>query len=344
MKLLIITQKVDNSDPVLGFFHGWIEEFSHKFSKITVICLQEGVNNLPGSIEVLSLGKELGCYSKYKYIQNFYKYIWQKRNQYDSVFVHMNQEYVLLGFVLWKILKKTIYLWRNHYKGNLITDIAMKLCNKFFCTSKFSYTNRSNKAFLVPVGIDTNLFKANPALKRINRSILFIGRISPSKNLHILIESLINLNIRGVDFTASIYGDPLPLDEDYYNGLRNKVSTNNLESKIKFHNAIPNHKTPYIYSTHEIFVNISNNGMFDKTIFEAMLCRSLILSSSADLVNNISNQCIVSDLSPVLLSNKIDYVLNLSREDKELIANNNAAYANKHSLAKLSSILADLIN
>ena len=28
MKLLIITQKVDSADPILGFFHQWVEEFA----------------------------------------------------------------------------------------------------------------------------------------------------------------------------------------------------------------------------------------------------------------------------------------------------------------------------
>lgn len=28
VKLLIITQKIDINDPILGFFHKWIEEFA----------------------------------------------------------------------------------------------------------------------------------------------------------------------------------------------------------------------------------------------------------------------------------------------------------------------------
>lgn len=28
MRLLIITQKVDENDAILGFFHGWIAEFA----------------------------------------------------------------------------------------------------------------------------------------------------------------------------------------------------------------------------------------------------------------------------------------------------------------------------
>jgi len=41
MKLLIITQKVDINDDVLGFMHGWIAEFAKHCEKLTVICLQK---------------------------------------------------------------------------------------------------------------------------------------------------------------------------------------------------------------------------------------------------------------------------------------------------------------
>ena len=60
MRLLIITQKVDKNDPILGFFHRWIEEFAKHCQSIIVICLQKGEYNLPKNIKILSLGKEKG--------------------------------------------------------------------------------------------------------------------------------------------------------------------------------------------------------------------------------------------------------------------------------------------
>src|ERR1700733_6884068 len=118
MKLLILTQKIDKDDGVLGFFHGWVKEFSSHFDQVTVICLGKGEYSLPPNVQVFSLGKEKESGgSKLFYIFNFYKYIWQERNNYDAVFVHMNQEYVLLGGLFWKLLGKKVFLWRNHPKG-----------------------------------------------------------------------------------------------------------------------------------------------------------------------------------------------------------------------------------
>lgn len=47
MNLLIITQKIDQNDDVLGFFHRWVEEFSKYCELVIVICLQKGEYDLP---------------------------------------------------------------------------------------------------------------------------------------------------------------------------------------------------------------------------------------------------------------------------------------------------------
>ena len=144
MKLLIMTQKVDANDDVLGFFHGWIKEFAKHCEEMTVIALGVGEYDLPKNVRVLSLGKEEGV-SRLSYLINFYRLIWRERKNYDTVFVHMNQEYILLGGLIWKCLGKKIALWRNHYAGSLLTRIAMMISDKIFCTSKYSFTARSKK-------------------------------------------------------------------------------------------------------------------------------------------------------------------------------------------------------
>ena len=77
MKLLIITQKVDDHDDVLGFFVRWIEEFAKYVEKVTVVCLQKGTYYLPDNVTVLSLGKEYPaniCEIKtFRYIERFYR-------------------------------------------------------------------------------------------------------------------------------------------------------------------------------------------------------------------------------------------------------------------------------
>lgn len=273
MKILVITQKVDKNDPVLGFFHEWLKEFAKHFKFITVICLGKGEYNLPANVEVLSLGKERGV-SKIAYLFNFYRYIWQKRAQYSHIFVHMNQEYVLLAGDLWRLWGKRIYLWRNHAKGNIITDMAVLLSHKVFYTSPSSYTAKFKKSVQMPVGIDTDFFRPNPRVQRVLNSYLFLGRIAPVKKVLEFVKWFNNLE--GYS-TATIAGTALPKDKDYEGLVQSEAS-----EKIKFIGAVTREQARNLYQSHETYVNFTPAGSFDKTILEAAACGAKIIVRNPD--------------------------------------------------------------
>lgn len=344
MKLLIITQKINKNDPILGFFHGWIKEFAKHFESIIGICLEKGEYDLPANVKVLSLGKEIGQ-SRVKYILNFYKYIWRERNNYDAVFVHMNQEYVLLGAKLWFLMGKKVFMWRNHHVGSFLTDVAAFFCTKVFCTSKYSYTAKYKKTVLMPVGIDTDLFEQNPEIKRLSRSILFLGRIAPIKKPDLLINALIELKKQNVQFTASFYGDPLSVDQTYFESLKQRVNGNNLSQQVVFHGGIPNKKTVEVYNQHKIFANLSTSGMYDKTIFEAMACGCLVLASNKNLNGLIDNKFIFEEGNLEELIVKINVLLNYNLERaKENSSIFRDVVVKNHSLKSLADKLFSSIS
>ncbi|MBI2610943.1 glycosyltransferase family 4 protein [Candidatus Kaiserbacteria bacterium] len=338
MRLLIVTQTVDKNDPVLGFFHGWLREFSKYFERITVICLKEGKHELPHSVKVFSLGKESGA-SRLKYVTRFYGYIWTMRNDYDAVLVHMNQEYVLLGGKLWWLLGKPVYLWRNHYAGGLLTDIAAFWCRKVFCTSKYSYTAKYRKTVLMPVGIDTSVFKPLPVLRK-PRSILSLGRIAPSKHVEVLLEALGILKEKDVRVDADIYGDPLLEDAGYKKLLAKR--TKELHLDIRFHAGVPNAKTPELYSAHEIFVNCSRSGMYDKTIFEAATSGALVVASSRDF-QELAGERFGFSGEPSELAEKIGSLLSAAESERQAIRKRLAELSKEHSLEALGRRLVEAI-
>ncbi len=334
MRILIVTQKIDINDSVLGFFHRWVAEFSKHFELVTVICLQKGQFDLPSNVKVLSLGKEKKA-SRFWYFFNFYKYILQERKHYDLVFVHMNQEYIFLGWKIWKFLGKKILLWRNHKKGNIFTRLAVAMSDQVFCTSVGSFTAQFKKTKLMPVGIDSNFFSMMPEIRKIPRSILFLGRISPVKHLDVLIQSLEILHSRGENFQAYIYGRPTPADSGYFKKIKDEAEELEKIGKLFFRDEVANTKTPVIYNEHEIFVNLTDSGSFDKTIIEAMLCGTLVLVSNWSLKDILEPQFFFKHNDPVDLAEKLIFMLALSQTDKKKLSENLRLRAQKHSLEKL---------
>ncbi len=334
MRLLIITQKVDREDPISGFFHNWISELSKKFEKISVICLEKGKFNLPKNIQIFSLGKESGK-SKIKYIKNFFNLILGLHKEYDSIFVHMNQEYILLGGFIWKILRKKIYLWRNHQYGNLFTRIAVCLSNKVFCTSKFAFVAKCKKTILMPVGIDIERFK-DLKIERLKNSVLFLGRISPIKQPLLFIEALNILNKKNIDFVCDFYGDPLPKDQSYYDSLKVRVKELGLDNKIKFYKSVPNYETPKIYNEHNIFVNLTPSGSFDKTILEAAACGCLLVVANKTLNGEIDDRTIIEKETSENIAEKIKFWLNINKEERKIASEKLQKYVlENHSLNAL---------
>lgn len=339
MKLLIITQKVDQNDPVLGFMHGWLAAFAQKTERLTVICLQEGVHALPSNVRVLSLGKERRV-SRLGYVIRFFRYTWQLRADYDAVFVHMNQEYLLLGGWLWKLLGKRCFMWRNHHSGDWWTRLAVMFCNAVFCTSKYSYTARFKKAQLMPVGIDTEVFKPTSSISSdvsstVNRNVLFLARMAPVKKPHMLIEAVSMLAKKGVRVKLDLYGDPLPADVRYYAGLKDMVKREGLNERVKFFAGIPNTQTVAVYQAHGVCVNLSSSGMYDKTMFEAMACGSLVLASNRNLEGVIDPRCIFKDGDVVDLVAKLEGLLKLDDVGRENIITRLGRVAEENNLKTL---------
>ncbi len=355
MKLLILAQKVNYNDPVLGFFHGWIKEFSKHCKKITVICLEKGEYDLPPNVSVFSLGKPAQGWpasggEKYSYhshlirrfvsIYLFYKFIWRERKSYNAIFVHMNQEYILLGGLLWLLLDKKIFMWRNHHAGNWLTDIASAMCSKVFCTSKYSYTAKYQKTVIMPVGINTETFKLLPNILRTPRSILFLARMAPVKRPDVLIEALKILKDRGIVFSASFYGDPISSDEKYYQALKKQVVENGLSNEVIFGKGLSDEAVAVAFNQHEIFVNLSPSGMYDKTILSAMTGGGLSLSSNKNLLGEIDERLLFEENDLNDLVQKLEALLTLDQVEKgRLISDSRKLVNERHSLNQLADKL-----
>ncbi|MDD2753544.1 MAG: glycosyltransferase family 4 protein [Candidatus Portnoybacteria bacterium] len=323
MKLLILTQKIDKNDDLLGFFHGWVAKLARHFEKITVVALGVGDYELPLNVKALSLGKEkleignwkLEIIKKLIYLKNFYWYIWRERNNYDAVFIHMNQEYVILGGWLWRLLGKKIMLWRNHPKGDLWADLAVYFSDKVFCTSRFAYVAKFKKTQIMPVGVDTDFFKPEAAGEKIPFSLLFFGRLSPIKKPEVFIEALRILKEKNTNFTAKIVGNAPARDKKYATVLKQKAEEYGLGDSVKFEKGVPYRLAPAVFNQHEIFVNATPSGSFDKMIFEAMACESLVLASNknleAILPQDLAAELIFKEGDAADLAAKAEALLNL---------------------------------
>lgn len=340
MKVLFCTQTMDTEDTAMSFFHGWVKEFAPAYEKVTVFCLYKGVVVPLENVNIFSLGKE-----KYKnrrlqrliYAMRLLYFSYRQKNEYDVVFVHMNQEYILVSGLLWKMLRKPICLWYNHYAGSFLTDVAVLLCDKVCYTSRFSYTAKYRKAVQMPVGVDTVKFTPISSVQREPRSFLFLGRIAPSKRLDMFINALVAVLKSGHECSGSVYGPAISeADHAYLRMCQQIVNGHAMTDKIYFHNGVSADKTPHLYASHSIFVNCSQSGMYDKTLFEAAASGCVVIAASEDFRKLAGDDHSFDIRHPDELIQRMCAFLDMSHEEAARVRIHMRQIAEMHSLRTLS--------
>ncbi|MCX6787562.1 MAG: glycosyltransferase [Candidatus Kaiserbacteria bacterium] len=272
MRLLIVTQVVDTEDPILGFFVRWVEEFAKHVERIEVICLKEGKHILPANVRVHSLGKERGATSRAAYAWRFLKLIWKLRQQYDTVFVHMNPEYIVLGGLFWRLWGKHCALWYTHKSVNIKLRLATLLTHTIFTASKESFRLRTKKLHIMGHGIDVDFFSPDENTLR-GTAVLSAGRLSQTKR-H-------DLAIRAAEHFPNdvrIVGDGP--ERENLGMLADQLS---LSSRVHFIGPQTQEGLREEYRRAGVFVHTSETGSLDKVVLEALACGLSVVTTSVAL-------------------------------------------------------------
>lgn len=282
MKLLIITQVLDTEHSILGFFHRWVEEFAGQVDEVQVIALQVGKYQLPANVYVHSLGKERGQ-SRIKYLWRFYRSLWQLRHSYDGVFVHMNQQYVPLGYPLWKLQGKRIGLWYAHGAVSRSLKIAVRLTDVVFTSTSQGLQIETPKRVIVGQGIDFTHFAPSTLLRplRPTLELITVGRISASKNVDTLLAACSRLQQLGIQFHLSIIGTTLTeVDKEYEKKLRQYCVLNNLTDMVTWVGGVNQAALPSYLQHADIFIHDGATQSLDKVLLEAVAAGCVVVSSN----------------------------------------------------------------
>lgn len=298
MKLLIVTQTVDLQDPVLGFFHRWVEEFAKHCEQVIVVCLKEGAHRLPENVTVHSLGKlnvaphthtSFACaLRRLRYLASFFRYIWTFRYRYDAVFVHMNPEYVVPGAPFWRLWGKRVVLWYTHKSVTVWLRIAVHLAHTIFTASKESFRIPSSKVHAVGHGIDTDLF--HPSLTSMHLPhtrtqdalrLVSVGRISRTKRQDLAVLALEHIRAQGTNATLTLIGTSLTdADRAYEAELRILIADRTLDAYVVWAGAVPNADLPARLGQMDMLVHTSETGSLDKVVLEALASGVLLVTTS----------------------------------------------------------------
>lgn len=276
MNVVMITQKVDLDDDILGFTHTWVNKLAERVAQLHVLALSVGRHELRDNVTLYSMGKEQGA-GRLQRFANFNRVVAPLvlRRQVDVVFVHMCPIYAVLTAPWARLAGVPVVMWYSHAHVSTTLRLAHAVSTRVLTASSESYSLPSEKVRVMGHGIDVQAF--HPAKIRpqnLRPRVVTVGRISPVKDYVTLIESANRLvNEMGHDVEFQIVGDA-PTQEAcaHFNDLRSRVAAYGLEDRVIFVGSVPNRETPRYYRQADIFVNMQAKGGVGKAVLEAMAC------------------------------------------------------------------------
>lgn len=335
MKLLVVTQILDRNDPILGFFHEWVLEFSKHFKQVTVIALSIGEHTLPPNVVVYSLGKDSGAGRGIRTLR-YLNLLYSLRNEYTHVFAHMNPEYVIGGAGLWRLLGKKVGFWYVHGAVTFRLRLAASFAHRVFTASRESCRIKNENVVVVGHGIDTELFSVQKVPHP--PSVISVGRFSPSKRLELIIDAMKSVRAQIPNAFGRLVGDATTPEQIAYAG---RIKALAKDGGVHVEKPIMHRDVPAALALSDVFFNASRTSSLDKAVLEAMSCGVIPVSSNVAYKPLLEPHGLYVEAHPEAFARRAVEILQSPTLRIELAEKVRAEVIQNHSLPRLMGILKD---
>jgi glycosyltransferase involved in cell wall biosynthesis len=243
-------------------------------------------------------------------------------------------------------------------------------CSQYLADRINNHLNDAEKICqILPNGVDIDHFSpaAPVTAQEANRKeILFVGRISPEKGIHDLLEAFnlvqrsipqASLRIVGpysptpIQFIAQATDDPREAalkhwyEADYLTTLK-KMAGDRLGNSIIFHGNVPHSELPKFYREATVLANPSISESFGMSLIEALSCGCPVICSNAggmpEVVEHGKTGYLVNVGDPVGLADALIEILNSRRQRMAMSQNSRSVAASKYSWARIADDLDKL--
>jgi glycosyltransferase involved in cell wall biosynthesis len=198
------------------------------------------------------------------------------------------------------------------------------------------------KLFYIPNSLSVDYFMQIP---KKGKGILFLGRISPIKNLEVLISAIALLKQRNIKANLKIIG---PAEEEYKNKLSSMISGLSLEENIQFLPKITeiDEKIKAIDDS-AIFILPSKREAMPQSLIEAMARGKLVIASrnqgTQEIISPSVNGFLFSSNNAEELSRLIESCLKMDKKQADLISKNSIKKAQEFNEEKIFQKFYNLI-
>jgi len=285
MKLLIINYEMNDDSPVLSWQASVARELAKRCDEVQVLTeiavRYQGAENLrvhtmprrPFGVPKRLGGGFLVNPQLARILRDFKP---------DACFIHMAARW---AYCLYPVLKRhniPVLLWYAHGSVSWRLKLALKCVDRVITSTPEGFRLPSPKVHVIGQAIDTELFDIPSSLSP-RPEIVYVGRISERKRVHLMPEVLAELRRLAPDvpWRIKLVGPTLTAeDHSYIAALRQKISALGFADFIELAGSMPQKETARLYQSAALHLNLSETGSMDKTVMEALATGCPVLTTN----------------------------------------------------------------
>jgi glycosyltransferase involved in cell wall biosynthesis len=278
VKLLFLTQVVDEGDAVLGFVPRWLAGLAPHCEELRVIALEAGeLASLPANVSLRVVGRKGRLLRWLRYKQALREAF--SEDGFDCVLAHMVPRYALLAAGPAARARAPVYLWYTHASVDRRLERAVAISKKVFSASPESLRIDTEKRVVTGHGIDLAHFARREEQASAGPRLLSVGRLTAAKDPLTVLQALASLVGRGRELSLDWVGGPMTAaDVEYGKQVAQRVRELGLEGRVRFAGAVPYREIPRWYAQSTLVVNASHTGSLDKVVLEGFATGRPVLS------------------------------------------------------------------
>ncbi len=276
MRLVVVTQQVDPTSPVLGATVAKLEALAARVDELVVLADSAVEGALPDNCRVRlfrashragrglrfesALARELG-----------------RRPRPAAVLAHMCPIYAVLAAPVARPLRVGVMLWFTHWRRSRLLATAERASTVVLTVDPRTFPLSSKKLVAIGHGIDVSDLPCVERPPRDELTLLALGRTSPAKGLETIVRAV--ALVPGVELR--VIGPSLTEEERLHRiALERLVIDLGLLDRVDIRPPVPRHTVPGLLGEVDALVNDMRAGATDKVVYEAAATCMPVLASN----------------------------------------------------------------
>ena len=315
MRVLVVNFALDDDSPVLAHQSAFVRELAVRVEKVHVVTEWLGrFDRHPANVEMTAIPRRpFGVPRRFGSLWFALPRVVSAVRDFrpDVCFVHMAHKWC---YRLGPELKRRgfpLMLWYSHKQVSLGLRIATAFADRVVTATPEGFRLVSEKVEPIGHGIDVGHFSLGAASRQ-QGEIISVGRISPIKRLHLILEAIALLVRANENVRLRLIGPELTAADKRYRGdLESLAERLGIRERVEFTGPRSKGDIANAYRAAALHINVSNTGGLDKSVIEALACGCPVLTSSAALFDTVRlyPEMAIVDPTPAELANRIDALL-----------------------------------